>query len=50
MREHVVTISLVALVTALAVAGAWKGNAVVLGLAGTALGGLLAYIQAPPRP
>jgi hypothetical protein len=49
MKDHVVTIALVLLTVTLAVAGAWKGNAVVLGLAGTALGGLLAYIQAPPR-
>jgi hypothetical protein len=49
MRDHIVTIALILLVALLARLGVWRNNAAVLTMAGAALTGLFALIEAP-RP
>lgn len=46
MRDHIVTIALILLVVLLARLGVWRNNAAVLTMAGAALTGLFALIQA----
>jgi hypothetical protein len=49
MRDHVVTIALILLVALLAGLGVWRNNPAVIAMAGAALTGLFALIQAPSK-